>query len=262
MNFNLSFLPERSQKPRQNGLTMVMDKGLSMNEAENLASSSHHLIDLLKLGFGTSVVSQNIKEKFAIYRSAGITPYFGGTLFELFLVRGQMDDFKKLIDEYKLDLIEVSDGSIALPHDEKLRYIEELSKVTTVISEVGSKIAGVSISRQKWVQMMKAELAAGSWKVIAEAREAGNIGIYNNDGSANKELIGDIVKEVEKDAILWEAPNKPQQVYFIKLLGTNVNLGNIAPNEVIPLETIRMGLRGDTFFDFLPSDIVEKYKLS
>ena len=154
MNFNLSFLPNRSEKPRQNGITMVMDKGLSLNEAENLASSTDQLIDLLKLGFGTSVVSSNIKEKIAIYRSAGIIPYFGGTLFELFLVRGQLNDFKKLIDEYKLELIEISDGSIALPHDEKLRYIEDFSKITTVVSEVGSKIAGVSISRQKWVHMM------------------------------------------------------------------------------------------------------------
>lgn len=261
MNFNLSHLPFRSEKPRQNGLNMVMDKGLSIQEAENLVSSAAEYVDLLKFGFGTSVVSSGIKEKFEIYRSANIKPYFGGTLFELFLVRNQLDDFKKLIDEYKLDLIEISDGSIALPHNEKLKYIEEFSKITTVMSEVGSKIAGVNISRQKWVDMMKAELAAGSWKVIAEAREAGNIGIYNNDGSANKDLIGDIMKEIDNDSILWEAPNKPQQVYFIKLMGTNVNLGNIAPNEVIPLETIRMGLRGDTFFDFLPIEIANKYKV-
>ena len=146
-----------------------------------------------------------------------------------------------------------------MPHKEKLDYIKELAKQATIISEVGSKVAGVVISHDKWVEMMKNELEAGSWKVIAEAREAGNIGIYNPDGSADKELIGDIVEHVDPNNIIWEAPNKPQQVWFIKLLGCNVNLGNISPTEVIPLETIRLGLRGDTFFQFLPDDIIKKF---
>jgi len=168
----------------------------------------------------------------------------------MFLVRGLYKEFKKFIEKFKLDLIEVSDGSIALPHQEKLKYIGDLAGQATVISEVGSKLAGVVLSHEKWVEMMKSELKAGSWKVIAEARESGNIGIYNPDGSANKELINDIIKQVNTDNIIWEAPNKPQQVWFIKLLGCNVNLGNISPTEVIPLETLRLGFRETLFSNF------------
>ncbi len=259
MNFNLSFLPTRSPKVRSSGITMVMDKGLSIRETENFISSCGEYTDYVKFGFGTSLITKNLDEKVKLYRDANIRPYFGGTLFEMFLVRGLIEDFKKFIDKFKLDLIEISDGSISLPHDEKLKYINELKKQATVISEVGSKVAGVVISHEKWVEMMKNELEAGSWKVIAEAREAGNIGIYNPDGSADKELIGDIVEHIDANNIIWEAPNKPQQVWFIKLLGCNVNLGNIAPSEVIPLETLRLGLRGDTFFQFLPDDVIKKY---
>lgn len=259
MNFKLSYLPPRTGKTRTSGLTMVMDKGLSIREAENFISASGDFADLVKFGFGTSLITNNLEEKVKLYRDANIRPYFGGTLFEMFLVRGQYKEFRKFIDKFKLDLIEISDGSINLPHDEKLKYIKELSQQATVISEVGSKQAGVVISNEKWVQMMKNELKAGSWKVIAEAREAGNIGIYNPDGSANKDLIQDIIGHVKNDDIIWEAPNKPQQVWFIKLLGCNVNLGNIAPSEVIPLETLRLGLRGDTFFQYLPENIVKNY---
>lgn len=256
---NLPFIPERTQKPRTTGLTMVMDKGLSLNEAENLISSSDVFTDMVKFGFGTSLITKNLEQKIKLYKKADIKPYFGGTLFEMFIVRGMFDEFRRMVDKYKLELVEISDGSIALPHNEKLEYIHKLAKSVTVISEVGSKVAGVVISHENWVEMMKLELEAGAWKVIAEARESGNIGIYNTDGSANKELIGDIVEHVNTENIIWEAPNKPQQVWFIKLLGNNVNLGNIAPMEVISLESLRQGLRGDTFFQFLPSDVTEKY---
>ncbi len=259
MNFSLSHVPSRIHKIRSTGLTMVMDKGLSLRETENFISSCSDFTDLVKFGFGTSLITNNLDEKIKLYRDANIRPYFGGTLFEMFLVRGLHKEFKKFVDKYKLDLIEISDGSIALPHDEKLKHIEDFSKHATVISEVGSKQAGVVISHEKWVKMMKNELKAGSWKVIAEAREAGNIGIYNPDGTANKELINDIIEHVNTENIIWEAPNKPQQVWFIKLLGCNVNLGNISPSEVIPLETLRLGFRGDTFFQFLPESIVKKY---
>lgn len=261
MNYKLPFIPERPSKVRNSGLTMVMDKGLSIRETENLISSSGDYIDFVKFGFGTSLITSNLEEKIKLYNEANIRPYFGGTLFEMFIVRGMFNEYQKFIDKYKLNLTEISDGSMALPHDEKLNYISELSKQVTVISEVGSKVAGVVISHDKWVEMMKLELNTGSYKVIAEARESGNIGIYNPDGSANKELIGDIVEHISTDNIIWEAPNKTQQVWFIKLLGCNVNLGNIAPNEVISLESLRLGLRGDTFFQFLPAEISKKYIL-
>jgi len=258
MNFQIPFLPDRAAKPRQKGLTMMMDKGLCLQEAENFVASSSDFCDLVKFGFGTAVICKDLKPKIKLYKSTGLIPYFGGTLFEAFIVRGMFKEYQKLIDTYKLDMVEVSDGSMELDHDEKLKYIEILSKQVTVLSEVGSKQSGIVIPMEKWISMMRSELKAGAWKVIAEARESGTIGIYNSDGSANTALIDDIVEEVGGDNVLWEAPNKNQQVWFIKLLGADVNLGNIAYNEVVPLETLRLGLRGDTFFDYLPENLKER----
>lgn len=250
--FNLPYIPERDKKPRNIGLTMVMDKGLSLREAEDMVSISGEYIDFVKFGFGTSVITKPLKEKIAIYRNANIRPYFGGTLFEVFIARGMFNEYRRLLDEFGLDLAEISDGTLPINHVDKCNYIKELSKQLTVISEVGSKMADVEIPDEKWIAMMKAELEAGSWKVIAEARESGNIGIYKSDHSANITLIDGITHNVKIENVIWEAPIKSQQAWFIKLLGANVNLGNIAPNEVISLETLRLGLRGDTFFQFLP----------
>ncbi|MGQ9846248.1 MAG: phosphosulfolactate synthase [Bacteroidales bacterium] len=255
MNFKLPFLPERSQKPREKGLTMVMDKGLSTQEAANLCEIGSEYIDYIKFGFGTSIVSKNIKEKIKIYRSCGIRTYFGGTLFEAFIVRNMFDEYRRFVDELELDLVEVSDGSMVLDHDKKCEYINQLSKQYTVLSEVGSKEESIIISPSKWIKMMKKELEAGAFKVIAEARESGNVGIYRSNGSAHVVLINKILSAIDSDKIIWEAPNKSQQVWFVRLLGPNVNLGNIAPSEIISLETIRMGLRGDTFFQFLPEEL-------
>jgi phosphosulfolactate synthase len=171
------------------------------------------------------------------------------------------DDYKKYISKFNIETTEVSDGSMAMEHEEKLNYISNLAKEFTVLSEVGSKQKGVLIPVDKWSKMMSNELEAGSWKVIAEARESGTVGIYNNDGTANEELIDNISKKVNNDNILWEAPIGKQQVWFIKLFGANVNLGNIAYADVIPLECLRTGLRGDTFFSFLPTEL-QKYKPS
>jgi phosphosulfolactate synthase len=181
--------------------------------------------------------------------------YVGGTLFEAFIVRNMFDDYMKLIDKLKLDCAEVSDGSIVMHHDKKCEYIHKLSKNFTVFSEVGSKEAGLIIHPGMWVTMMNKELQAGSWKVIAEARESGNVGIYRANGNAHTLLINKILAKVNKDDILWEAPQKSQQVWFLKLLGHNANLGNIAHDDVIPLETLRLGLRGDTFFTYLPAEL-------
>jgi phosphosulfolactate synthase len=252
MNFQLPYVPVRPGKPRSVGLTMMMDKGLSLREAENFIESSGEYTDFVKFGFGTSAITNRLEDKLKIYREANIRPYFGGTLFEAFAIRNMVDQFRKLIDKYKLDLVEISDGSMSMPHQEKLEYIRKFSKHVTVISEVGSKQKGVFIPPDNWVQMMKSELEAGSIKVIAEARESGTVGIYNNDGSANESLINTIAAHINPSDILWEAPEGKQQVWFIKLYGPDVNLGNIAPNIVIPLECLRLGLRGDTFFDFLP----------
>ena len=250
----IPYIPTREPKPREKGITMMMDKGLSVREAEDFVSSSAEFTDVVKFGFGTALITPKLEEKIRLYKEANMIPYFGGTLFELYIVREMFDDYRKLLDKYDLTMAEVSDGSMIIPHNDKLSYIQKLSQQVTVLSEVGSKQADVVFPPNVWVAMMKAEIEAGSWKVIAEARESGTVGIYNPDGSANTPLINDIVKEVQIENILWEAPIKSQQAWFINLLGANVNLGNISPDEVVSLETLRLGLRGDTFSQFLPED--------
>jgi phosphosulfolactate synthase len=260
MNFNLPFIPERTERPRTNGLTMVMDKGLSLRSAANFLDANGTLTDIIKLGFGTSYLTKDLKEKIKLYHDANMKVYLGGTLFEAFIIRGLFDEYRKLLSDLNLETVEVSDGSIHLPHDEKLEYISTLAKDFRVLSEVGSKEEGILIAPGKWVKMMDTELSAGSWKVIAEARESGNVGIYRPNGTAHVVLVNKILAKVKSEDILWEAPQKAQQVWFIKLIGANVNLGNIAPSDVIPLETLRIGLRGDTFFEFLPEEIAEKMR--
>lgn len=255
MNVNLPHLPERPDKPRKTGLTMVMDKGLGIKQAEMFIEASADLVDIVKLGFGTSVISKNTAAKVKLYKEAGFRVYLGGTLFEAFVIRDMLDDYMRFADKLKIDHVEVSDGSIEMDHDEKCGYINKLAKHYTVLSEVGSKEEGIIIHPNKWTSMMLKELEAGSWKVIAEARESGNVGIYHRNGQAHSMLINKIIAKVKPDNILWEAPQKAQQVYFIKLFGANVNLGNIGFDDVIPLETLRLGLRGDTFFTFLPKKL-------
>lgn len=260
MNFNLPHIPSRNEKPRENGLTMMMDKGLSLREAENFISSSGELTDIVKLGFGTSYLTKNLKEKIKLYQEANLRVYFGGTLFEAFVARNMFDDYRRILDEFNLDTAEVSDGSIEISHQQKCEYISTLKQQVTVLSEVGSKDANKLIPPYKWIELMQKELEAGSWKVIAEAREGGNVGIYRGTGEVRSDLIEEILTQIPQDDILWEAPQKSQQVWFIKLMGANVNLGNIAHNEVIPLECLRLGLRGDTFFDSLPKEIIKNIK--
>ncbi|MFZ4412943.1 MAG: phosphosulfolactate synthase [Bacteroidales bacterium] len=245
-------LPQRTSKPRSNGITMVMDKGLSIREAEDMISTAGHLIDFVKLGFGTSLFTNNLKEKINFYQKHNLKVYLGGTLFEAFVIRNKFDDYRKFIKDLQITTVEVSDGSMDMKHDDKCEYINKLAKDNTVISEVGSKDAGIHIPPDEWAAMMLKELQAGSVNVIAEARESGTVGIYDPKGNADIALIHKILEKVALDKIIWEAPLKSQQVWFIKNFGTNINLGNIAPNEVIALETLRMGLRGDTFHQFLP----------
>ena len=244
-------MPVRTAKPRKDGLTMVMDKGLSITEVHNFLSIAGPHVDIVKLGFGTSYVTPNLREKIEVYQDYGMPVYFGGTLFEAFLIRNQFDDYIALLKDYKIDYIEVSDGSITIPHTEKCGYIEKLTKHGLVLSEVGSKDAEHIIPPYKWIELMSAELEAGSTYVIAEAREAGNVGIYRGSGEVREGLVQEILTKIPGEKILWEAPQKAQQLYFLELLGCNANLGNIAPTEVIPLEAMRVGLRGDTFSLYL-----------
>ena len=254
MNFHLNQMPDRLTKPRKNGITMIMDKGMSLEETKNFLSISRPHIDIVKFGFGTSYVTPGLTEKIQLYKEYDIPVYFGGTLFEAFLIRNQFDDYIRVCKDYGIDYMEVSDGSITIPHAEKCGYIEKLTQYGIVLSEVGSKDATHIIPPYKWIELMRAELEAGASYVIAEAREAGNVGIYRGSGEVREGLVQEILTQIPGERIIWEAPQKAQQLYFIELLGCNVNLGNIAPSEIIALEAMRIGLRGDSFFFFLDNN--------
>jgi phosphosulfolactate synthase len=255
MKTPLPFLPERTEKPRQTGLAMIMDKGMGLREAADLIESAGHLADFVKLAFGTALADKKVKEKIRLFRENGVRVYVGGTLFEAFVIRGLFDDFIQYLDQLGVDTVEVSDGSMMMDHDRKCEYIHRLSRNFTVFSEVGSKESGILIAPARWIDMMQKELQAGAFKVIGEARESGTVGIYRPTGKAHVSLINKILAKVPADKILWEAPLKHQQVWFINNFGANVNLGNIAPGDLISLETLRLGLRYDTFYNYLPAHL-------
>jgi len=251
MKENLTKIPARNNKPRENGLTMIMDKGLSLRQAENFLDSGGEYTDIIKLGFGTSIITPNVSDKIKLYQDNGLLVYAGGTLFEAFSIRNQLDDYKRYMNSIGLTMVEISNGSINLNNEKKCELITEFSKEFRVISEVGSKGEKEEYSGEYWAKWMNNELNAGSWKVIAEAREGGNIGIYNTDGGIKTELIDYITEKINENNILWEAPKDEQQVWFINKFGANVNLGNIPQNQIIPLECLRLGLRADTLHNFL-----------
>jgi len=239
-------LPERTAKPRQQGITHVLDRGLSVAGVDGLVEVAGDYIDMVKLGWGTAVATGNLDAKLKRYHEHGIPVMFGGTLTELAIAQDRLDQLVAWLHELELEHIEVSDGTITLEHDRKLELIEHLAKEFTVLSEVGSKDDTRIMAPFRWVEQIEGELGAGAWKVIAEARESGSVGIFRHDGEVRMGLIDEIVHAVEPDKILFEAPRKDQQVWFIRRFGPDVNLGNIIPEEVLSLETMRVGLRSDT----------------
>ena len=244
-------IPARPGKPRPDGLTLVLDKGLSLRQVEDFLSVSGPYIDLVKLGWGTALITLSLEEKLALYREAGVPVYFGGTLFEAFYLRGQVNAYRRLLRRLGLSHVEISDGSLPLAHEDKLASIRLFAQDFTVLSEVGSKDQDKIMPPYKWVQLIQAELEAGSWKVICEARESGTAGLFRANGEVRMGLVDEITDLVDQRRLIFEAPQKAQQVWFIRHSGANVNLGNIAPEEVIPLETLRLGLRADTLFEFI-----------
>jgi len=247
-------LPARSTKPRTEGLTHVIDKGLSLREIEGLFETAGDYVDIVKLGWGTSYVTRNLDEKIALYHSFGVPIVCGGTLFEAVVGRDRLDEYRTWLTQKGFTHVEVSDGTIDLPHARKLELVSELAKDFVVLSEVGSKNADIVYAPYQWVEWMKCELDAGAWKVITEAREGGTAGIFRTSGEVRSGLIDEIVHEVPLGDLLFEAPQKEQQAWFVKRFGPTVNLGNIPPEEVIPLETLRRGLRADTLKEVLLGD--------
>jgi phosphosulfolactate synthase len=240
-------LPDRSAKPRERGVTHVLDKGLSLADVDGMIEVAGDSVDIVKLGWGTALATGNLKAKLARYRDHGIPVVLGGTLTELAIAQGRLEQLISWVGELGLSHFEISDGTIALEHDRKLELIERLARDFTVLSEVGSKDdTGAITPPYQWVEMMREELGAGAWKVIAEGREAGTAGIFRPTGEVREGLIGEIVHEIDSDRIMFDAPNKHQQVWFIRRFGADVNLGNIAAADVLSLETLRLGLRSDT----------------
>ncbi len=254
MPFSLNHLPHRTVKPRDKGITLALDKGFSVRQVEDFIETCADYVDIVKFGWGTSYITNRLEEKLAVYRDAGLPVYFGGTLFEAYAMRDQLDDYKKLLKEYDIEMVEVSNGTIWLSDLKKQEIIKDFSQDFTVLSEVGSKNPNEIMPPYRWVEIIKAELEAGAQKIICEARESGTVGVFRPNGEVRSGLIDEIAHEIPVDDLIFEAPQKEQQVWFIRKFGSNVNLGNIDPNEVISLETIRQGLRGDTLLDFYSVD--------
>ncbi len=233
------------------GLTHVIDKGLGPRAWEDVLETSGLYIDVIKLGWGTSYVTNNLERKLEVLSAAGKPVVIGGTFMEAVFAREKLDDYKRWISELGLTHVEISDGVIDLPRERKLELIADFAREFTVLSEVGSKDSSVEFTAEEWTQWMREELDAGAWKVITEAREGGSAGIFSADGAMRTDLVGEIAEVVPLDDVIFEAPTKAAQTWFIKQYGPTVNLGNIPPDEVIPLETLRLGLRGDTLKEVL-----------
>ena len=238
--------------PRNGGLTHVIDKGLGPRAWADVLETSGDYIDIVKLGWGTAYVTPNLRAKLDVLRGKAVV--IGGTFFEAVIAQGKVDDYRRWLEALGLTHVEISDGVIDLPRERKLELIEDFARDFTVLSEVGSKDAEVEFTADEWTQWLREELDAGAWKVITEAREGGTAGIFSKSGEMRTEIVGEIAGAVPLADVVFEAPTKAAQVWFIKRYGPSVNLGNIPPDEVIPLETLRLGLRGDTLKEVLLGD--------
>ncbi len=246
-------LPERENKPRKKGLNILIDNGYPLNYFTDVVTSMFKKIDFIKFGWGTSLVTDNLQEKIDVLNEYNIKYFFGGTLFEKFLYQNKIPEYKEFLRQYKCEYMEVSNGTIDISNQEKCKYISEFSKEFKVLSEVGLKDSEKSeeMPPKRWIEYIAADLAAGSYKVITESRESGTSGICRSNGELRVGLLEEIIdSELNLDDIIFEAPNKKLQTHLIKKLGSNCNLANISFGDIISLETLRLGLRSDTFFSF------------
>jgi phosphosulfolactate synthase len=239
-------LPERPPKPRDEGVTHVIDTGLSTVEAEGLMSMAADYVDLVRLGWGTAYVTRDVGAKIECYRAAGVPTMLGGTLTELAWLHGRVDELAAWIDELGIEHVEVSSGTVPIPADEKLRLVEQLAQRFTVFAEVGEKDPNALLAPYRWVELIRSALEAGATKVVCEGRATGDAGMYRPNGEPREGLIDEVAHELPARQMIFEAPLKHQQVWFIKHFGPAVNLGNVLPQDAISLETLRVGLRADT----------------
>jgi phosphosulfolactate synthase len=234
---------------RDGGLTHVLDKGIGPRQWEDLLETAGEHIDIVKLGWGTAYVTNNLERKLAVLRGKPVV--IGGTFFEAVYLRDKLDDYKRWLQGHAISHVEISDGTIEIPRDRKLELIQDFARDFTVLSEVGSKDSEVNYAPYLWVQWIEEELSAGAWKVITESREGGTAGIFRPTGEMRTGLVDEIAHTIDFHDLVWEAPTKASQAWFVRHFGPEVNLGNIPPEEVIPLETLRLGLRGDTLKEVL-----------
>jgi phosphosulfolactate synthase len=239
-------LPKRPAKPRDQGVTHVIDTGLSTVEAEGLMASAAEYVDLVRLGWGSAYVTHDVRAKVERYQAAGVPVMLGGTLTELAWLRGKLDGLIGWLGELGIEHVEVSSGTVKMPAEEKLRLVETLAERYTVFAEVGEKDPNALLAPYRWVQLIRDSLAAGATKVICEGRATGDAGMYRPNGEPREGLIDEVLHELHAERLIFEAPLKHQQVWFIEHIGPGVNLGNVRPPDVISLETLRLGLRADT----------------
>jgi phosphosulfolactate synthase len=235
--------------PSHSGLTHVLDKGLGPRGWEDVLEVAGEHISIVKLGWGTAYVTNNLERKLEVLKDKPVV--IGGTFFEVVYAREKLDEYKRWLNELGIEHVEISDGTVDIPRERKLELIADFARDFTVLSEVGSKDSSVEYTADEWITWLNEDLAAGAWKVITEAREGGTAGIFDSAGGMRTELIGEIALAVGPANVIFEAPSKAAQSWFIKQIGPSVNLGNIPPEEVIPLETLRLGLRGDTLKEVL-----------
>jgi phosphosulfolactate synthase len=246
-------LPERTDKPRRAGITHVLDRGMSPLELESLLQTAGEHIDLIKLGWGTAYVTRGVADKVAICREAGVRICPGGTLLEIAVEQGRLEEYLEWLRSLGIDNIEVSNGSLPMAAADKRTLIQRLAGEFTVIAEVGSKGAQAAVS-EEWCSEMLDDLAAGAAWVIAEGRESGTAGLFEKSGAVRAELVDGILHAIGLQTVIFEAPQRAQQTWLLQHVSPNVNLGNIAPEDVIPLETLRRGLRYETL-DLLPRGV-------
>jgi phosphosulfolactate synthase len=241
---------KREPKPRQSGISHVLDKGLGIRQVQDMLETAGEYIDILKLGWGTGYITANLTEKIAEYHNAGIPVCFGGTLMEIAIAQNKFDEFRSTVQHLGLKHVEFSTGVLEMELEKKAEYVSKLAQDFIVLAEVGSKDVNTVVAPYRWVEEIKVLFEAGAWKVIAEARESGTVGLYRQSGEVRSGLVDEIVATINHENLIFEAPQKSQQVWFLKQFGPSVNLGNIATDEIIPLETLRLGLRGDTMPEF------------
>jgi len=242
-------LPKREQKPRKFGITAVHDVRLNMGELKNILTDYASYIDIAKLGVGSAYVTPRLDDKIKLYKEYNVNVYFGGTLFEKFYHQKKLEDYKSYLKQHHIDMVEISMGTVSISLEERVELVKDFSKDFRVLSEIGSKDGEAIMPPSTWINELQVLLEAGCEYVITEGRNSGTAGVYRPSGEIRTGLVADIITNVPSEKIIFEAPLPKAQMFFINQVGANVNLGNVNPNDLLLLESQRVSLRSETFFN-------------